>query len=216
MTSPLHEETIHVAEIRHRMKNGFQLLQAYTRQQLRKCETPEARELVGRVLDQIQSVSSLQVALSEADLGKFGGFLEQIEPHWQRLGEGLGVEFTVTRDTPEHLPTRVAENAARILMEAVTNALEHAFPDQRGGRIDVEAKLTDMTHMHLSVADNGVGLRNTPGHGQGTGIIATLAEDLGGEAHWHPRETGGCILVVSFPVSPDHAITQMNGRHANG
>lgn len=216
MISPLHEETIHVAEIRHRMTNGFQLLQAYTRQQLRKCETPEARELVGRVLEQIQSVSCLQVALSQADLGKFGAFLEQIEPHWQRLGEGQGVGFAVTSDTPEQLPIHISENAARILMEAVTNALEHAFPDRRGGRVEVHATLTNATHMHLSVADNGIGLRNTPGNGQGTGIIATLAEDLGGEAHWHPRETGGCRLVVSFPVSADHDITQMNGKHAHG
>ncbi len=216
MAPNLQQEPLQVAEIRHRMTNGFQLIQAYTRQQLRKCESPEARELVKQVLGQIQSVSSLQTALAEADLGKFGAFLDQIGPHWQQLGEGQGVKVTVTHDIPRHLPVDAAENSARILMEAVTNALEHAFPDGRGGRIDVEARLEGATRFHLSVSDDGVGLRKTPGDGQGTGIILALARELGGEAVWIPRESGGCTLSVTFPAHVDHGITSANGRHANG
>ncbi|MEC7760892.1 MAG: sensor histidine kinase [Pseudomonadota bacterium] len=216
MTAAPYQEPLQVAEIRHRMTNGFQLIQAYTRQQLRKCETPEARELVGRVLRQIQSVSSLQTAMGEADLGKFGAFLDQIEPHWQRLGEGQGIEVVVTRNTPQHLPKHISENAARILTEAITNALEQAFPDDRGGRIEVDAVLRNATRMDLRVADNGVGLQDTPGDGQGTAIIAKLAEELGGESHWHPREPSGCLLAVSFPVTTDHDIFHANGRHAIG
>nr|WP_292022284.1 sensor histidine kinase [Maritimibacter sp. UBA3975] len=209
-------ESLQVAEIRHRMTNGFQLLQAYTRQQLRRCESDEAREQVRRVLDQIRSVSSLQTALTEADLGKFGDFLDQIETHWTQLGRAQGIEVGITADTPRHLPAKTAENAARVLMEAVTNCLEHAFPDGAGGRIDVSVELVDGHRLCLRIADDGVGLTDAPGDGQGTGIIAALAAEMGGEAVWTPRDGGGALLSVTFPVAPENDMIRVNGTHANG
>ncbi|WP_121630822.1 sensor histidine kinase [Tropicibacter alexandrii] len=207
------DETLLVAEMRHRMANGFQLLQAFARQQLRTCETQEAKDCVGRVLSQIESITSLQLALSQADRGAFGAFLDQIEPHWKHLGAGQGVEITLNHDAPRHLPVRVAENAARILMEAITNALEHAFPEHEGGRVAIEVSMSDGGFMQLQVADDGVGLRGEPGDGQGTGIIAALARDLGGEAQWHPGEPGGCTLSVRFPINPDCDMMVQGGVH---
>ena len=67
-----------------------------------------------------------------------------------------------------------------IVTELVINALKHAFPDQRHGRIVVRY-CSDGPKWTLSVTDNGVGMpTGHPGAkaGLGTGIIEALAKHL--------------------------------------
>lgn len=172
--------------------------------------------ILSDVLHQIDAVASLQTALSEADLGNFQSFMAQIASHWAELGRGQGVEVIVMQDAPEHLLPSASENAARILTEAVTNALEHAFPNRREGRIEVAAYINDDGLMCLSVADDGVGMAGTPCQGQGTEIIRGLAEGLGGRAHWSSGPKGGATLLVTLPLAADHSIINGTGTHANG
>ncbi|MCH2459409.1 MAG: hypothetical protein MK186_15365 [Henriciella sp.] len=72
-------EQVRVAEIRHRLSNGFQILQAFTRQQISECETQDAAERLAEVLRQIEAVAAQQSALSEADSGNLAGFVERIK-----------------------------------------------------------------------------------------------------------------------------------------
>jgi two-component sensor histidine kinase len=45
-----------------------------------------------------------------------------------------------------------------IVNELVSNALKHAFPEDRSGRVQVELRLVEHTRYVLTVTDNGVGL----------------------------------------------------------
>lgn len=202
-------ETIRVAEIRHRMSNGFQILQAFTRQQIRSCDSQEAVDRLGNLLTQIETVAAQQSALSEADTGNFSGFIEAIEPLWQRLGDQSGVAIEVDLDGEISFSPTVAETASRILLEAVTNCIEHAFPGDRGGIVEIKVETTDVYHCECRVIDNGVGFEGDR-TGQGTGIIRSLAETLGGQATWSRRSSGGTVLSVEFPVNLPDEVEAMN------
>ena len=68
-----------------------------------------------------------------------------------------------------------------IVTELVINALKHAFPDDRKGKILVDYK-THASNWTLSVTDNGVGMPTKPGAakpGLGTSIIEALTKQLG-------------------------------------
>lgn len=202
-------EPVRVAEIGHRMSNGFQLLQAFTRQQISRCETQEAAERLDGVLRQIEAVAAQQTALTKADSGNLSGFVETIEPLWQRIGEQAGVAVRVELDADLTLSPKASETASRILLEAVTNCVEHAFPDGRGGTIDVFIGATDAYHCHCRVADDGVGMAGE-GNGSGTSIVRALAEELGGQATWAAGPSGGTVLTVDFPVNLPEHVEAMN------
>ncbi len=68
-----------------------------------------------------------------------------------------------------------------IVTELVINALKHAFPDNRGGRILVDYR-SHGSNWTLSVSDDGVGMLEDPGNarpGLGTSIVEALTKQLG-------------------------------------
>ncbi|NKX29528.1 sensor histidine kinase [Tritonibacter mobilis] len=197
-------EQIRVAEIRHRMNNGLQILQAFTRRQISACKTSEATSKLSDILRQIEAVAAQESALIEADSGNLAGFVERIEPLWQRIGAQAGITVHVDLDAGLTLSPKASETASRILLEAVTNCVEHAFPDGRDGTIEVILKATGTSHCHCRVTDDGVGMKGK-NLGSGTGIIRTLAEEIGGRAEWTSGPRGGTALTVDFPVNfPQH------------
>jgi two-component sensor histidine kinase len=67
-----------------------------------------------------------------------------------------------------------------IVTELVINALKHAFPGRRPGKITVDYR-SDPTHWTLSVSDNGVGMPNdiaSQKPGLGTSIVEALTRQL--------------------------------------
>jgi len=74
----------------------------------------------------------------------------------------------------------VSVSLGLIVTELVINALKHAFPDNRHGKIVVEYR-TDGAAWTLSVVDNGIGMpkgAETPKAGLGTSIVQALTQQL--------------------------------------
>lgn len=83
--------------------------------------------------------------------------------------------------------------------EAVTNAVVHAYPRDRGGEIRVEAKLNG-THMVVLVSDGGHGIRpnpDSPGLGYGLALVASLAEEIA----IADSPEGGTTVRMRFPLT---------------
>jgi two-component sensor histidine kinase len=66
-------------------------------------------------------------------------------------------ELTVDVDDVD-LDLDRATSVSLIVNELVSNALKHAFPDNRAGRISVEMKRLYETQCTLAVGDDGIGL----------------------------------------------------------
>ena len=86
-----------------------------------------------------------------------------------------------------------------ITREALANALRHAFPDGRDGRIWVSLA-PDRERVRLRIRDNGVGFPDLgPDPRSGRGRIQALAEGLGGYARLGSAAFGGGEVTAVFP-----------------
>lgn len=88
---------------------------------------------------------------------------------------------------------------ALAINEALTNALKHAFSEERHGSITVVLRKAQKM-LELEVADDGVGLSEDRRTGSmGMGIMAKLAHQLAGKISVSDRPSGGCIVRLEFP-----------------
>jgi len=117
------------------------------------------------------------------------------------LPASLRLETCVDDST---LPIEKAVACGILVHELVSNALEHAFPQGRGGRVRLEAKASPDGTIGLLVADDGVGL--PPGvapqtqDSLGFTLVRLLAGQLGGSLAAVGGPDGGLGLSIRFPA----------------
>jgi len=110
---------------------------------------------------------------------------------------------------------------SQILINLLTNAERHAYPNGIGGDVDVTIELADDKHYRLTVQDYGKGIpkenqphifepffttaRNKGGTGLGLAIVHNLVVNvLKGEIRLRPDQQKGTAFQVVFPrVMPD-------------
>lgn len=129
------------------------------------------------------------------------------------LGSLADALDALARDTEKRLNVRIASDVEfdgvavsdtaadhlyRICQEAVTNALLHG----RCTRIQLRIRI-DSGALHLSIADDGSGIRpdQTLADGLGLRLMAYRSRMLGGDLRLRPNPAGGTILVVVVPLS---------------
>ncbi len=91
-----------------------------------------------------------------------------------------------------------------IVNELVTNAVKHAFPNGRAGRIRVDFEALE-DGLHLCVEDDGAGFggRTQPKSGMGRDLVDGLSRELGGDLEIQTTRNGSSFRL-SFPYrSPD-------------
>jgi two-component sensor histidine kinase len=105
-----------------------------------------------------------------------------------------------------------------ILNELVTNAVKHAFPGGRAGRIRVHLEALD-TRLRLSVEDDGVGIdgssRTGADTGQGQALVLGLAHELEGNLELRST-TSGSSFRLTFPATSRIGHTSTPGTASLG
>ena len=113
-----------------------------------------------------------------------------------------------TLDTPEGVtlcePAEVATSLAMVLTELVQNAVEHAYPEGRGGRIEVRVD-RDPHALAVEVVDDGAGLPAgfdlAASKRLGLQIVRTLVSaELGGELVLEPADPQGTRARLTVPL----------------
>lgn len=108
--------------------------------------------------------------------------------------ERLSIEVTVDDSAVE---AGVSVSLGLIVTELVINALKHAFPDDRPGRISVDYSSSG-GKWTLVVADDGVGMpkgSEAPQAGLGTGIVEALARNLNGDIQVNDTGPGTAVTI---------------------
>jgi two-component sensor histidine kinase len=188
-------------ELQHRVKNNLQMILGLISMQQKKVTDPQAKRAFTHIADRVAAIALAQDQLSAAaGMGevKIGAYLRALCGYIAPEGEGV----VITAEAQDlDVPIDQAVPAGLIVNEAVTNALKHAFPDQRHGRIHVtfaaDARLGEAV---LRVADDGVGLGPPRDGGSGRDLIHALASQLSGELEARDAEEGGTIVEVRFPL----------------
>lgn len=192
-------------EARHRISNGLQIIATILLRSARIIEPSDARGHLQAAYSRVMAVAALERRLSDAS-----GQAVPIQLYLTELCEHL-IEAAIA--DPARVSLRyfiddvvvaaaTAPSLGMVMIELIVNALKHAFPDERPGNVTVsfDAEGADWT---LRVADNGVGMPETPvPGGLGTEIVAALARQLGAGVEVSNAFPGKIVSVSYSDRSP--------------
>jgi two-component sensor histidine kinase len=170
-----------IREIHHRVKNNLQTVAALLRLQSRRTSSEEARLALAESVRRVTSIALVHEALSisvdeRVDLDKL---LDNVLP---MVGEVATAESQVGLKRKGSFGVVVAEIATPLVMvlaELVQNAIEHAFPAGRSGKVELIVERS-ARWLDVVIRDNGRGLPAgfslERSDGLGLQIVRTLVE----------------------------------------
>ncbi|QTC92652.1 sensor histidine kinase [Brevundimonas goettingensis] len=191
---------VQIADLRRRLLDGYQLLQALVGIRLRRVTDPESRRHMTWLSDVTAAMTLLNRRISEEGPVDFAAYLGDAAGFWRRSVEDRGVRIEV-RAAKASVADTHALPLAIIVHELVSNAVRHAFPDGRRGSIAIACSLAS-GGVSLVVRDSGVGAEElTPG--DGLSLVEGLVEHLGGQMSIETAPGAGVGVRVRLPLSGD-------------
>jgi two-component sensor histidine kinase len=186
----LAERELLFRELQHRVNNDFALVNSLLDLQRRKSSDPETRRALEQAIGRIRSVARVHQHLyTLPDIGAID-VRQYLRDLCAALAEATlppaGVYLRCHCDEA-YMPRSRAIAVGLVTNELITNAVKHAFPEDREGDIDVRFEKTE-TGWCLSVRDNGVGFPTA--QQLKTGLGAGLIEEF-------VRQAGGTLLLDS-------------------
>ena len=182
----LRDKDVLLQELYHRVANSLQIIASVLLQSARKVQSEETRLHLHDAHHRVMSVAALQQQLAVTKHGDV-----QLRQYFTALCESIGasmirdrelVTLSVTAD--DSVTTAdISVSLGLIVTELVINALKHAFPDNRRGKILVDYQARG-PNWALSVSDDGLGFPPASAGpkaakvGLGTNIIQALAMQL--------------------------------------
>jgi len=180
----LTEKELLLNEIHHRVKNNLQMLSSLImlRQDYKSPDT--SSDIISRITEQIHSISLIyeqvyqQKLLSGINIDSYihdiAAYLHCACPEPERIDLSLKIENRL-------VSIDLAVPIGIIINEILSNAFTHAFPDGRGGRIEVRFS-SEGGGNSLIIEDNGIGFdQDKTGSNLGLDLIDMLSEQLGGD-----------------------------------
>lgn len=174
----------------------------------REEDQPLVRDAIMCTRELVSTLSLTPVSLPVALARWRTELRERLEP------AGVALEWVLEGDPAAvTLSARQNANLTRILRESVTNALKHAG----AGTLRLQWQVADAS-LHLSVHDNGVGMRSAGSEsgGRGMAIMRARAEELGGSVEWDSPQTGGetcgCEVRVHLPLDARTPVVRVVGE----
>jgi PAS domain S-box-containing protein len=182
----IHEKETLIKEIHHRVKNNLQLISSIIYLKLHSVSDVDIRSFLEDTRQKIRSIALIHERLLQTEnLDKveisdyLGKLIQDLKVTYFRDGVELEV---VTQLEKEMLTLDMAIICGLIVNELLTNAIKHAFPANRPGRIKVA--FAKGNAYSLQVSDNGVGLPAgvEPGNSQSFGmqLIDVFVKQLNG------------------------------------
>jgi len=194
----LAQKTALLHEVDHRVKNNLQVISSLMLLKARRTPEGEARDALQNMAERIGALSTAHRMLySEGDVAHFnlsdftGDFLSDLEA-------GLDPERTRIEAHVEPIAVAAAMAAPLSLMihELTTNAVRHAFPGGRSGRLTVDGRRED-DMLVLVVADDGIGLGTAPPNpaGFGRSLVEMVVRQLRGSIAWSEGAPGTRVEI---------------------
>ena len=188
-------------EVHHRVKNNLQRVIRLLQSQAAYLQS-DALKAIEKSQHRIYTMSLIHQKLYQSDDVQsidMGNYIPELVEYLKESFEVSDkVEFIVTVDRVD-LDPALAIPVGLIINEALTNAIKYAFPGDRHGRIHITfSDHGDM--LKLKIADDGIGMDQTPDEENPTSLglelIKGLASEIQGEVGICGRS--GVRIVVTF------------------
>ncbi len=203
LRSALEQKTALLHEVDHRVKNNLQVISSLMLLKARRTPAGEARDALQAMADRIGALSTAHRMLySAGDVSRFD-FKEFTADLIADLAAGLDGDRTRIETEIEALALSAAMAAplALLIHELASNALLHAFPAERSGRVVIDARRCE-AGMRLVIQDDGIGLEAAPPNPAGFGrtLVEMVVRQLRGTIAWSDAGPGTRI-AITLPLS---------------
>jgi len=196
VAAELRAEKDRYRELRHRVRNDLQALATLISAQSRRLDKPEG---CSNCAMRLRSAVELHNALDVDDEAEIcmSSYLWALSEARRKAFDDRIVGETIA-DEDIFLDYRRAQCVGLVYVEAVTNAMKHAFSGEAHG--EVQARLRRIgDKLELTIADNGCGFDLAKVvKGDGLQLIRGLARQLKGEASFE-RLPKGTVVRLGFP-----------------
>lgn len=206
--SALAEKELLLGEIHHRVKNNLQVISSLFSLQTEAIKDQQARSLLRASENRVRAMALIHERLYRFNDLEIIDFTIYIHDLVIALYQAYGINpnqisFELTSNDVT-LGIDSAISCGLIVNELVTNALRHAFPNNRTGCISISFEQNTLGHYQLTVSDNGIGLApdslSAPVGHIGLVLVQELVEQLGGT--FEPTSSPqGTTIVVRFHSS---------------
>ncbi|PKP40151.1 MAG: histidine kinase [Bacteroidetes bacterium HGW-Bacteroidetes-13] len=179
------EKEFLLKEIHHRVKNNLEIVSGLLALQSAQLSDANAILAMREGQNRVQAMSMIHQRLYQ---GKNLAAIEMKEYFLdlsQHVLDSFGTEKRVTIECAMNkieLDIDTAVPLGLIVNELLTNAMKHAFPENRMGNIIIDLQQADESTLQLYVSDDGIGAKNKSCHnvGFGTQLIKLLVQQLNG------------------------------------
>lgn len=156
----LAEKEILLKEIHHRVKNNLQVISSLLRLQSRTIDNQAAKSAILEGQNRVKSMALIHQSLYQKDITSIN-----VDSYIKQLCNSLYDSYNILKDKvsmdievdPLELDVDTLIPLGLILNELISNALKHAFPNEKNGHIQINLKKKE-DHILLQVKDDGVGI----------------------------------------------------------
>jgi two-component sensor histidine kinase len=196
-----------IREIHHRVKNNLQTVAALLRLQSRRTSSDEAKQALAESVRRVSAIAMVHETLS-VSVDERIDLDELIDKVIPVVGDVAVAETKVVVRRKGNfgvLASELATPLVMVLTELVQNAVEHAYPEGKGGEVSVSAERS-ARWLEVMVVDDGGGLPAgfslERADGLGLQIVRTLVEsELRGSLSMTNRDEGGTRAMLRIPLS---------------
>jgi two-component system, sensor histidine kinase PdtaS len=209
-----------IEEMQHRVANSLQIIASVLMQSARTVQSEETRTHLRDAHNRVMSIATVQRQLASSGMVDV-----ELRPYFTQLCQSLGASMIfdhkkqsihVTGDASS-MRADASVSLGLIVTELVINALKHAFPDGRAGKILVDYQ-SHGPNWTLAVNDDGVGMHSvtvsaTPG--LGTSIVEALARQLHARVQVADAKPGTAVSIIHTQIAAvDTSAAELTGRDA--
>lgn len=215
----LSEKEVLLKEVHHRVKNNLQVISSITKLQgERDGLDPKVREMLHHSRDRVRSMALIHERLYQNKQFSSIDLADYIEGLARNLLLSYSTTGRVSLDLdlePAHISIDQAMPCGLILNEIVSNALKHAFPDDRSGRIRVVLRMQG-EQVRIEAGDDGpglpVGFSEERDGGLGLELIALLTDQLDGRMERQAQAGVSYLLTFERVNHQAHGADERTGR----
>lgn len=203
----LREKELLLAEVHHRVKNNLQIVYSLLDMQSAQINDQSIRDMLRDSCNRVRSMAQIHQTLyqsedvSQVDLGHFfDDLLKSLYASYVVNSDRIAINTDISQ---VFLPISSAVPCGLIANELLSNALKHAFPDGREGKIDIFVGKIAENRVKITVHDNGVGLPENldieNSASLGLQLVYMLVDQLHGTIDI--SRTNPTALSVEFPLA---------------
>jgi two-component sensor histidine kinase len=215
----LKEKAVLLQELQHRVANSLQIITSVLMQSARRVQSEETRSHLHDAQQRVMSVAALHRQLATSNVADV-----ELRPYFTALCESIGASMIrdhnqLSLDVAVDDSTATADisvSLGLIVTELVINALKHAFPGDRSGKIKVDYR-SKGPNWTLSVTDNGIGMPKDAADakpGLGTSIVEALSRQLKSVLRVVDAKPGTAVSLTHTQIAAVQSVGAMPAERA--